>query len=165
MFIKDLVMWRHYNVILENSNITTRPLQRLAIHNNLNHLSANVISKLLVLNIKGKINKIAIKTRTMSSEDLDRHYHKNCLLIYILGKIYFVVKCLNLVLDISSIVCFSLYSPKSKAYYFILLGPSCSWSYGCDFDFRSGWGVLDTTLCDKNCSWLATGWWFSPPIK
>ena len=23
MFIKDLVMWRHYNVILENSDITT----------------------------------------------------------------------------------------------------------------------------------------------
>jgi hypothetical protein len=25
MFIKDLVMWRHYNVILENSDISTRP--------------------------------------------------------------------------------------------------------------------------------------------
>jgi len=24
------------------------------------------------------------------------------------------------------------------------------------------WGVLDTTLCDKVCQWLATGWWFSP---
>ena len=22
-------------------------------------------------------------------------------------------------------------------------------------------GVLDTTLCDKVCQWLATGWWFS----
>jgi len=22
-------------------------------------------------------------------------------------------------------------------------------------------GVLDTTLCDKFCQWLATGWWFS----
>ena len=22
--------------------------------------------------------------------------------------------------------------------------------------------VLDTTLCDKLCRWLATGWWFSP---
>jgi hypothetical protein len=22
--------------------------------------------------------------------------------------------------------------------------------------------VLDTTLCDKVCQWLATGWWFSP---
>ena len=28
---------------------------------------------------------------------------------------------------------------------------SCSW-----------WSVLDTTLCDKVCQWLATGWWFSP---
>jgi hypothetical protein len=23
-------------------------------------------------------------------------------------------------------------------------------------------GVLHTTLCDKVCQWLATGWWFSP---
>ena len=23
-------------------------------------------------------------------------------------------------------------------------------------------GVLDTTLCDKVCQWLAAGWWFSP---
>jgi hypothetical protein len=23
-------------------------------------------------------------------------------------------------------------------------------------------GVLDSTLCDKVCQWLATGWWFSP---
>ena len=22
--------------------------------------------------------------------------------------------------------------------------------------------VLDTTLCDQVCQWLATGWWFSP---
>ena len=22
-------------------------------------------------------------------------------------------------------------------------------------------GVLDTTLCDKACQWLGTGWWFS----
>jgi hypothetical protein len=61
MFIKDLVMWHHYNVILENSDITTHPWQRLAISDNLNRLSANVIWNILVLNIKGKINKIAIK--------------------------------------------------------------------------------------------------------
>ena len=24
------------------------------------------------------------------------------------------------------------------------------------------WGVLETTLCDKVCLWLAAGWWFSP---
>jgi hypothetical protein len=23
------------------------------------------------------------------------------------------------------------------------------------------WGILDTTLCDKDCQWLATGRWFS----
>jgi hypothetical protein len=27
--------------------------------------------------------------------------------------------------------------------------------------FRSWWGVQDTTLCDKDCQWLATSWWFS----
>jgi len=26
---------------------------------------------------------------------------------------------------------------------------------------RLWWGVLDTTLCDKVCQWLATGRWFS----
>ena len=26
----------------------------------------------------------------------------------------------------------------------------------------SWWGVLYTTLCDKVCKWLVTGWWFSP---
>jgi hypothetical protein len=27
----------------------------------------------------------------------------------------------------------------------------------------SSWcSVLDTTLCDKVCQWLVTGWWFSP---
>ena len=69
MFIKDFVMWRHYNVILENSDITTRPWQRLAIIDNLNRLSANVIWNILVLNIKGKINKIAIKYKIRSSSD------------------------------------------------------------------------------------------------
>ena len=29
-------------------------------------------------------------------------------------------------------------------------------------EFESWWGVLDTTLCDKVCQWLATGLWFSP---
>jgi hypothetical protein len=38
MFIKDLVMWRHNNVILENSDITKRSWQRLAISDNWNHL-------------------------------------------------------------------------------------------------------------------------------
>ena len=30
-----------------------------------------------------------------------------------------------------------------------------------EFEPRSWWGVLDTTLCDKVCQWLATGLWFS----
>ena len=30
---------------------------------------------------------------------------------------------------------------------------------------RSSRGVFDKTLCDKVCQWLATGGWFSPPIK
>jgi hypothetical protein len=60
MFIKDLVMWRPYNVILENSDITTHPWQRLAISDDLNRLGTNVIWNILVLNIKGEINKTAI---------------------------------------------------------------------------------------------------------
>ena len=32
----------------------------------------------------------------------------------------------------------------------------------CEFEPRSWRDVLDTTLCDKVCQWLATGWWFSP---
>jgi hypothetical protein len=32
----------------------------------------------------------------------------------------------------------------------------------CEFESRSGWGVLDTTLCDNVCQWLAAGQWFSP---
>ena len=27
----------------------------------------------------------------------------------------------------------------------------------CEFQCRSRWGVLDTTLCDKVCQWLAWG--------
>jgi len=65
MFIKNLVMRRHYNVILENSDITTRPWQRLAISDNLNFLSAYVIWNILVLSITGKVSKIAIMTDTI----------------------------------------------------------------------------------------------------
>ena len=61
MFIKDLVMWGHYNVIIENSHIAMRSWQRLAISDNLNLLSDYVIWNILVLNIKGKVKKIAIK--------------------------------------------------------------------------------------------------------
>jgi hypothetical protein len=34
------------------------------------------------------------------------------------------------------------------------------WIY--EFETRSCRGVLDTTLCDNVCQWLATGRWFSP---
>ena len=32
----------------------------------------------------------------------------------------------------------------------------------CEFEPRSQRGVLDATLCDKVCQWLARGQWFSP---
>jgi hypothetical protein len=32
---------------------------------------------------------------------------------------------------------------------------------GTDSSSRSWRGILDTTLCDKVCQWLVTGWWFS----
>ena len=73
-------MWHHYNIILENSNITTRPWQRLVISDNLNLLS------ILVLNIKGKVNKIAIeiykyKTSTDSLSEYDNLMFLQCIVI------------------------------------------------------------------------------------
>jgi len=35
------------------------------------------------------------------------------------------------------------------------------WSFH-EFEPRPWWGVLDATLCDKVCQWLAVGRWFSP---
>jgi hypothetical protein len=67
-------MWRYYNVILENSDITKRPWQHLAISDNWNLLSAYVIWNILVLNIKGKINKIAIILITVKLE-FNEHGH------------------------------------------------------------------------------------------
>ena len=31
----------------------------------------------------------------------------------------------------------------------------------CELKSRSWWGILEVTLCDKVCQWLATGQWFS----
>ena len=31
----------------------------------------------------------------------------------------------------------------------------------CEFEPHSWWGVLDKTLCDNVCQWLATGLWIS----
>ena len=45
-------------------------------------------------------------------------------------------------------------------YYFIVLS-CCLHSY-CEFEPCSWRGVLDTTLYDKVCQWLSSGWWFSP---
>ena len=60
----------------------------------------------------------------------------------------------------------------------LLISQGPSWSYGSwiynhiynqDLSPLTLWvrtpprrGVLDTTLCDKVCPWLAAGWWFSP---
>jgi hypothetical protein len=60
-------MWRHYNIILENSDITRRPWQRLAI---IEIFSALTWYETLVLNIKGKVNKIAINTNTTLYEQV-----------------------------------------------------------------------------------------------
>jgi len=73
-----------------------------------------------------------------------------------------------------TVLCFSKY----YIWQHILMGSSWSWSYGswiytylCNqclsplklwvwILFRQS--VLDTTLCDKACQWLATGLWISP---
>jgi hypothetical protein len=39
---------------------------------------------------------------------------------------------------------------------------SANHHYRCEFESRWWWGVLDTTLCDTICQWLATGRWFFP---
>ena len=66
-----------------------------------------------------------------------------------------------------------------KCYSLLWWGSSWSWSYmvvgftttcaisayhhwSCKFESHSWRGVLNTTLCDKVCQWLATGLWFSP---
>ena len=36
--------------------------------------------------------------------------------------------------------------------------------FSCEFEPRSWWGVLDTTLRDIVCQWIAAGWWFSPAL-
>ena len=40
----------------------------------------------------------------------------------------------------------------------------CLSPLSCEFESHSAWGVLDTTLCDKVCQWLAADLWFSPCI-
>jgi hypothetical protein len=37
---------------------------------------------------------------------------------------------------------------------------SAYYHWSCEFELCWWWGVLDTTLCDKACQWLATGRWF-----
>jgi hypothetical protein len=41
-------------------------------------------------------------------------------------------------------------------------GISACHHYSCEFEPCSWRGVLNTTLCDIVCQWLATGRWFSP---
>ena len=68
--------------------------------------------------------------------------------------------------------------PNAKCFYLLLQGPSWSWScrswiydYLCNqyLSPLTFWArirlrrvVLDTTLCDKVCQWLAKGRWISP---
>ena len=44
----------------------------------------------------------------------------------------------------------------------IVIAISAYYHKSCEFEPCSWWGVLDITLCDKVCQWLATGCWFSP---
>ena len=56
-------MWRHYNIILENSSITKRPWQRLAISDNLN---------LLLRDMK----HIGFKHQRESKQNSDKHTYQ-----------------------------------------------------------------------------------------
>jgi hypothetical protein len=75
-------MWCHYNVISENSDITKRPWQRLAIRDNWNHLSAYVIWNILALNITGKVNKIVIKILTSCLYGIIRMILYNIIMVF-----------------------------------------------------------------------------------
>ena len=50
----------------------------------------------------------------------------------------------------------------------MVVGFTTTWAFSayhhlsCEFNSRSWWGIIDTTLCDKVCQWLAVCWWFSP---
>jgi len=68
MFVKDLVMWRHYNFKLENSDITKSTWQHLAISDNWNLLSAYVIWNLLVHQRESKQNSDKVKSVTSSGK-------------------------------------------------------------------------------------------------
>ena len=58
-----------------------------------------------------------------------------------------------------------------RGHYRIMVGfiATCAISvyhqYCCEFKIHSWRGVLDTTLCDKVCQWLAAGGLFSPGIS
>jgi len=58
-------------------------------------------------------------------------------------------------------VCLGASSSYSSWIYNYLCN-QCLSSLHCEFEFRSLRGVLDTTLCDEVCQWLAAGRWFSP---
>jgi len=85
--------------------------------------------------------------------------------------------CYILLAMLQAVLCIKVVKTSSRPYYFfkVLLW---SWSYGswiynylCDqcLSPLTLWiriplrrSVLDTTLCDKVCHWLASGRWFSP---
>ena len=138
-------MWRHYNIILENSSITKRPWQRLAISDNLNLLSAYVIWNILVLNIKGKVNKIAINTHIITYimsclfqhqynlywTSVESHFHLSFTAYKILfpwwldiqSKVFQLESISQISLFYRTIVCFLLYSCHDR---YILLMSSYS---------------------------------------
>ena len=62
-------------------------------------------------------------------------------------------------------------SMKFSVYTLLYWGPSWTWSYGSwIYNYllnpaQVRCSVLDSTLCDKVCQWLAIGRWFSPYTK
>ena len=76
--------------------------------------------------------------------------------IYLEIKIYRLPLFIKKWLDIWRLYLLLFYLKTPDTYRFYYLEVSCK------FETRLWWGVLDTTLCDKVCQWLATGRWFSP---
>ena len=149
-FIKDLVTWRHYKIILENSDIITCKDQR----ENVNiYYCWLVLLEWISNSIKDKAWNVGHFEQN-NSDKFTRKFFSSFKRFWSQGLHQ----------------CFILTN--------LLQGSSWSWSYGswiynylCNqcLSPLTLWvrillrqGVLDTTLCDKVCQWLAAGLWFSP---
>ena len=74
-----------------------------------------------------------------------------------------LVKTFHMIYDMTTIPKLWFFLFSVFFFKFTNLQLECILHYlSCEFESRLWRGVLDTTLCDQVCQWLATGRWFSP---